>query len=917
MIDDKNDPLKPQAYPPGIDHHVDFSSGSQQDGQSSSDPADAQYKNRNAAFDAAYPGNRSFGHDGHHPADPYPPDDGNPRGKRRKKGMIVLLSLISALLLLTAAVYFLLPESNTGIIGTINQIKNKVSITVVGVIEKAKSWLDARGTEPLEVLAFKASSQNIYEGDEIDFTILANQTVESVRLQDSQGNEVAGEAASFDSDHMTWTIHAVFYDEFSGDLYPALLQDGKWIVSDKSKYIVIQKILPTLAPTGIPTPIPSMTPLAAAIPTEKPTDTPVPTARPTNTPAPTAKPTNTPVPTARPTDTPAPTARPTNTPVPTARPTSTPAPTARPTDTPAPTASPTNMSALTARPTNTPEPITTPSDTPKPTIMLYLLPTPSLSPTQTAAPSPSPSPSPSPTDVPMPTPTQIPALKAAAADSTRPELLGVIDTVFKDGVEVSTFTRDRDINMPKPDQYAVPDGIFAFRGDAFRQNAFFGSANIIQNELSIVWRMPLGYLETKDAGPLYGVGWTGQPAIIDWPDDMQMRMNIYEEKKAKSSLKEVIIAAQDGKVYFADLEDGSATRPTINIGYPLKGSVAVDPRGMPVAAFGQAISVLPKISGEIGFHLYSLFDSSRLLFINGRRSTYDSQYSTNGAFDGSALFDISSDHMIIAGENGLLYTIKLNANIDSHTNMLTLDPEIITLKSKAGAQTDSQVGIEGSAAVYGRYIYLADTYGFLRCVDSGTMQTIWAVDVGDNTDAAPALDLDNDDNLSLYTGNTVFNRVSTAGEATIRRLDALTGQEIWSSSVGSLYSSKQLSGCKASPVIGQNKISDLVIFTVNMTQTGSSVLAFDKATGSVVWRADLMANTVSSPVAVYNDQGKAWLIQADETGVIHLLDARTGEHLNSLALDGEIQASPAVYNDMLLIATCSRDNAYLYGILIK
>lgn len=492
-----------------------------------------------------------------------------------------------------------------------------------------------------------------------------------------------------------------------------------------------------------------------------------------------------------------------------------------------------------------------------------------------------------------------------------------MDTVFKDGVEVSTFTRDRDINMPKPDQYAVPDGIFAFRGDAFRQNAFFGSAEILQNELSIAWRMPLGYLETKDAGPLYGVGWTGQPAIIDWLDDIQMRMNMYEEKKAKSSLKEVIIAAQDGKVYFADLEDGSATRPTINIGYPLKGSVAVDPRGLPVAAFGQAISVLPKISGEIGFHIYSLFDNSKLLFINGRRSTYDSQYSTNGAFDGSALFDISSDHMIIAGENGLLYTIKLNANIDSHTKILTLDPEIITLKSKAGAQTDSQVGIEGSAAVYGRYIYLADTYGFLRCVDSGTMQTIWAVDVGDNTDAAPALDLNDDGNPSLYTGNTVFNRVSTAGEATIRRLDALTGKEIWSSSVGSLYNSSQLSGCKASPVIGQNKISDLVIFTVNMTQTGSSVLAFDKATGSVVWRTDLMAHTVSSPVAVYNDQGKAWLIQADESGVIHLLDARTGEHLNSLALGGEIQASPAVYNDMLVIATCSRDNAYLYGIQIK
>ena len=154
--------------------------------------------------------------------------------------------------------------------------------------------------------------------------------------------------------------------------------------------------------------------------------------------------------------------------------------------------------------------------------------------------------------------------------------------------------------MPEPDQYAVLDGVPAFRGDAFRRNASFGTANIIQNKLSVAWSIKLGYLETRDAGLLYGAGWTGQPAIIRWPDDMRTRMNMYKEKKTKSSLIEVIAAAQDGKVYFADLEDGSATRPAINIGYPLKGSVAVHPGGLPMVAFGQAISSLPKVRGEIG-----------------------------------------------------------------------------------------------------------------------------------------------------------------------------------------------------------------------------------------------------------------------------------------------------------------------------
>lgn len=31
----------------------------------------------------------------------------------------------------------------------------------------------------------------------------------------------------------------------------------------------------------------------------------------------------------------------------------------------------------------------------------------------------------------------------------------------------------------------------------------------------------------------------------------------------------------------------------------------------------------------------------------------------------------------------------------------------------------------------------------------------------------------------------------------------------------------------------------------------------------------------------------------------------------------EIQGSPAVYKDMLVIGTCSKDNAYMYGVRIQ
>jgi outer membrane protein assembly factor BamB len=161
-----------------------------------------------------------------------------------------------------------------------------------------------------------------------------------------------------------------------------------------------------------------------------------------------------------------------------------------------------------------------------------------------------------------------------------------------------------------------------------------------------------------------------------------------------------------------------------------------------------------------------------------------------------------------------------------------------------------------------------------------------------------------------------FSRLRGKNPVTIRRLDALTGEEIWTYEIDCVYNADQLSGVKASPVMGENEISDLVIFTVNMTggKNNATIVALEKATGREVWRYELDSTAVSSPVAVYNKAGKAWIVQADQKGRLYLLDGKTGDVRNMLDLGGEIQASPAVYKDMLLIGTCSKDNAYMYGI---
>ena len=75
-------------------------------------------------------------------------------------------------------------------------------------------------------------------------------------------------------------------------------------------------------------------------------------------------------------------------------------------------------------------------------------------------------------------------------------------------------------------------------------------------------------------------------------------------------------------------------------------------------------------------------------------------------------------------------------------------------------------------------------------------------------------------------------------------------------------------------------------------------------------------NSVSSPVAVYNEAGNGWIIQCDAEGNVYLLDGLTGYENTVLNLGVKIEASPAVYRNMLVIGTCSKENHMMYGIQI-
>ena len=811
-----------------------------------------------------------------------------------------LVAAVLVIVLLAAAAYFI-PNNPVG--------------------DKLRSLIGAK-KEAGQVLSFQTTANSGVTDSRLGFHVTTNIAVDGVRLEDENGAEVTCESVMVSGEKDTnriWSVSAAFDEPFSGSLFVAIREGDTWKRTSFS--VPLNIVEPTAAPTAAPTEAPTQAPVS--LPTQAPAELPAQQPDAQETAAPEAltaedegndewtepewededwetEDTEKKDALSEPYDDQAPE----------------PDKEASAEEEKAPVAMVT-WAPVYVQPEATREPAAT------------------LIPTEAPTAAPPAEPTAAPTEGPTAAPTQaplatdLPRLEAAPSSQS----LKVTDTVYNDKAkQVKNFARERSYIAPNPDQYSRFDnGVFTFRGDNFRRNAAYGTVEVKKEQLSVLWKSAIGSLRTKDNGTLYGVGWTGQPAIIKWTKEVREMMNLNDDKKNTTGLREVIFGAQDGKIYFLDIKDGQPTREAITVGFPLKGSVSVDSLSRPLISVGQALSRLSSKSGDLGMHVYNLVDGKKAFFINGVKSNSVPAYSANGAFDGTALFLFDNDAMVVAGENGLLYTIALHSDFsypypdaesgETQKGSLAVNRSV-TMQSSKGANEDKKlVNMEASVAMYNQYAYVADTYGLVRCVDTDTMQTEWAFDNGDNTDVL-ALDMEGSTGVSLYTGNTAYNRLGASKknvkDVSIRKLNALTGQEIWHYDISCDYDKEQLSGCKASPVIGQNKISDLVIYTVNKVDGGGSrILALDKDTGKVVWQKNLSAEAISSPVAVYNERGDAWIIQGDASGNLTLLKGRTGDVCTTLNLGGEIQGSPAVYKDILVIGTCGKDNAFMYGVKIE
>ena len=497
-----------------------------------------------------------------------------------------------------------------------------------------------------------------------------------------------------------------------------------------------------------------------------------------------------------------------------------------------------------------------------------------------------------------------------AANTTETDLLNwdIRWEIFENGALRHSYERESPISFGAPEDYFALPGVSTFRGNNYRDSATYGTADVVEKRLETIWYKSTG---TIAGGSWSGNGWTGQPLMVKWDDDTKQIMNLYPEKKAQANLVEVIYASLDGMIYFLDLADGSQTRDPLNIGMCFKGAGTLDPRGYPLLYVG---------SGDVNaagqpprMYIISLINGA-ILYEGG----YDDGLSLRTdndnwcAFDSTPLIYGETDTLIWPGESGILYTMDLNTQYDKSAGTISVHPsnQVVTRYHTGRSSSENYwCGYEAGANIVENYLYISENGGMFFCIDLNTMELVWAQDTKDDSNSTPVFERTSSDSGVLYTAPSLhWTQDSDAtGTISIFKLDATSGEILWEKPYHVHTVNGVSGGVQSSPVLGKegSALDGLIIYGIARTNTVDSgtLVALNTDTGEEVWRLDMDYYAWSSPVAVYSNDGNAYIVLCDSNGNATFVDGTTGTVLDTEYLGGLVEASPAVYNDMLVVGT--------------
>ena len=518
-------------------------------------------------------------------------------------------------------------------------------------------------------------------------------------------------------------------------------------------------------------------------------------------------------------------------------------------------------------------------------------------------------PTPEPTEVPTPEPEVYDPVQAD--DSAMTSKYSFKTEMQVNGESASSYSGGEPIEFAHNDEYQQAEGVLSFRGSCFRQDPYYGVTTAAEGKLQEIWHHDT-YSVPKGEGGNYsgvwtGAGWTGQALAIRWDNETRQIMNMFDSAKAKDGLIEVIHATMDGNIYFYDMETGEPTRNKLVFGVPFKGAGSLDPRGWPILYVGQGDHYKEQ-GKESKVYIISLIDGKVLATFGNKPDSFALR--TFHAYDSAAVVDGKTDTLFYPAENGILYRVKLNTQFDKAAGTLTMNPSAPVKVRYQTPRTESGnfwLGYEASAVAWRNYLYLCDNAGYMQCVDVNTMKTVWVQDTWDDTNATPCLEEDPANHTAyLYVGNTLDNKMDSSGKGPVAffKIDACTGRVVWQKEY-TVYTDKHVTGgFQGSAVLGRGELEGLVITTYSSVGNGYEgyVVAYNTETGDEVWKFKVAGYTWCSPVAMYDANGKAYIIVCNCLGDIYVLDGH-GNQLDKINVESNIEASPVAFDNYIVIGT--------------
>ncbi len=519
----------------------------------------------------------------------------------------------------------------------------------------------------------------------------------------------------------------------------------------------------------------------------------------------------------------------------------------------------------------------------------------------------------------------------ARAEDVSPSRWIAKDFIVSENERLSSFEGQTLAAIPQEEYEA--GGVLTFRGGPMRQNAAYGE--LLPGGAGGTPRLSLFAMQRTlrtGEGSTTGFGYASQPLLVRWSADQLRQMNVSDALKDGEAHTEAILPARDGRIWFFDLDTGEPSREPFAPGMPADASAAVSPSG-PLLLFagqtGDTVTVIPTPRSQrprdlararrnaktrhvpSGLRAFSLLTGEGALYETGVSA---SRYPRNANVFSAPLFardgSTGEEALVFTTESGFLSTLRPaaeGASFSFSDANYGYAPRIAR---------DLHRGILASPAAFGHSAFFGDMNGLLLCADLRSMSCVWVRNLGDSVVCAPALERDAD-GLFLYAG-TVINRGKNSRPILMEKLDARTGQTVWQVKTAEkgtvsprLARAHRWAGVQASPLLPGGDCADLVIFSVNRLKGGAYgdtavLLALDRRTGQTVWSRRLGCESLSSPIAlIRGDTGEALILCGDDDGTLTLLQGRTGEVLDALALSGPVEASPAAFGNRVAVGTAN------------